>query len=322
MSRVKHTMTTTVQRRKEEPIRVDTHLVVVDANYRRNERVPPMLKLIRLFFTVFGTLFPFSAGALAERMFFRPHRHRMPARERQWISNADRVDEKIGDMTIATYRWGTGPAVLLLHGWEGRGPQMGAFVKPLVRAGYQVVAVDGPAHGESSGRETTAFVYRDVIRELDERLGGVHAIVGHSFGATCSMLAMAQGMFIERAVFVAPGVSGSTFFDGFAAIIGLPTRALAELRRRVIGRFGERAWAQFDPRRQGEALSGGSGASLVIHDTEDAEVSHQESVELAHCTPGSKLISTSGLGHRRILRDDSVVEAATAFIGPPGARSR
>ena len=53
------------------------------------------------------------------------------------------------------FAWGAGPSVLLVHGWEGRGAQLGALVDPLVAAGYRVVALDGPAHGDSPGRLST-----------------------------------------------------------------------------------------------------------------------------------------------------------------------
>ena len=43
------------------------------------------------------------------------------------------------------YSWGSGPTVLLVHGWEGRGSQLSAFAPALVKAGFRVVAVDMPA---------------------------------------------------------------------------------------------------------------------------------------------------------------------------------
>ncbi|HEX8728518.1 MAG TPA: hypothetical protein VF739_07855, partial [Ktedonobacterales bacterium] len=50
--------------------------------------------------------------------------------------------------------FGAGPRVLLVHGWEGRGMNLGMFIAPLTAAGYQVLALDGPAHGESPGEQT------------------------------------------------------------------------------------------------------------------------------------------------------------------------
>src|ERR687889_951115 len=107
-----------------------------------------MLGSIRLFFAVLGRLSPVLAGRLAARLFARPRHHARPDRERELIARGTRV--ALPDGLHAT-AWGAGPTVLLVHGWEGRGAQLGAFVDPLVAAGFRVVALDNPAHGESNG---------------------------------------------------------------------------------------------------------------------------------------------------------------------------
>jgi hypothetical protein len=54
--------------------------------------------------------------------------------------------------------------------------------------------------------------------------------------------------------------------------------------------------------------------ALILHDIEDAEVPHAEGLSLAHAWPGARLVTTAGLGHRRILRDEAVVGQAVEFI--------
>jgi len=44
----------------------------------------------------------------------------------------------VGGRRIEMWKWGRGPAVLLAHGWGGRGAQLGAFVDPLVARGFSV----------------------------------------------------------------------------------------------------------------------------------------------------------------------------------------
>ncbi|RYV49413.1 alpha/beta fold hydrolase [Pengzhenrongella frigida] len=50
---------------------------------------------------------------------------------------------------LAVEAWGDGPPVYLAHGWGGWRGQMGAFITPLVEAGYRVVVLDAPGHGDS-----------------------------------------------------------------------------------------------------------------------------------------------------------------------------
>ena len=53
---------------------------------------------------------------------------------------------------------------------------------------------------------------------------------------------------------------------------------------------------------------------MVIHDENDRDVPWQEGAALANAWPGAQFVRTSGLGHRRILRDPDVIARVTAFI--------
>jgi alpha-beta hydrolase superfamily lysophospholipase len=240
----------------------------------------------------------------------------MPRREKPWMEGATEEFMEIEGYRIATYTWGPkdAPAVLLVHGWEGRGSQMGAFVAPLREAGYRVVAFDAPAHGKSDGKQTNGFEVGRVVHGLSQRIGEVHGTISHSFGAICVLIAMEAGMEVQRTAMLAPGVEGDVFFRGFSEIIGLPEKPAAILRERVIDNFGREHWDKFNNPYQGQLLSGHSQAAMLVHDTGDREVPYHLSVELAHHTDRSQLLTTRGLGHRRILRDPSVVGEVADFM--------
>lgn len=55
-------------------------------------------------------------------------------------------------------------------------------------------------------------------------------------------------------------------------------------------------------------------ALLVLHDREDHEVDFRHGSELAATWPQAQLVATTGLGHRRILRDADALAAVTAFV--------
>ncbi len=61
--------------------------------------------------------------------------------------------------------------------------------------------------------------------------------------------------------------------------------------------------------------------TLVLHDEQDREVPHAEGAAVALAWPNARLVSTTGLGHQRILADPGVVAAAVAHLtsaAPPG----
>jgi hypothetical protein len=62
-------------------------------------------------------------------------------------------------------------------------------------------------------------------------------------------------------------------------------------------------------------LADGQTASLlVVHDQDDRDVPFEQGAAVAASWPGAQLLETSGLGHRRVLRDAGVVAQAVSFI--------
>jgi pimeloyl-ACP methyl ester carboxylesterase len=53
---------------------------------------------------------------------------------------------------------------------------------------------------------------------------------------------------------------------------------------------------------------------LIVHDRDDRETSWQASRTLAGSWTDARLLTTTGLGHNRILSDPTVVSASVAFL--------
>jgi pimeloyl-ACP methyl ester carboxylesterase len=265
-----------------------------------------MLASIRLFFAVLGRLSPVLAGRVAAKLFARPRRHSRPARERELIARGARVELPDGLHATA---WGAGPSVLLVHGWEGRGAQLGALVDPLVAAGYRVVALDGPAHGDSPGTTTTGPEFARALVATRDVVGPLAAVVGHSFGGFTSLLAVSRGLTADRVVTIGSPASVPEVLRDFLRLIRLPERALPSMIRALEERV-QAPMSSFEV----ESFAPHIGVPvLVVHDTEDREVPYADAPRLADRL-GARLLTTSGLGHRRILYAPEVVAAIVDFI--------
>jgi pimeloyl-ACP methyl ester carboxylesterase len=265
-----------------------------------------MLASIRLFFAVVGRLSPALAGRLAARLFARPRRHPRPARERELIARGARV--ALPDGLHAT-AWGAGPTVLLVHGWEGRGAQLGAFVDPLVAAGYRAVALDGPAHGDSPGVTTTGPEFARALLATRDAVGPLAAIVGHSFGGFTSLLAVSRGLPTARVVTIGTPASVPEVLRDFLRTIRLPDRALPPMIEALEARVGA-PMASFEVEAFAPTVH---VPVLVVHDTGDREVPYDDGRRLAEVF-GARLLTTNGLGHRRILHAPEVAAAVVEFI--------
>ena len=272
-----------------------------------------MLASIRVLFAVLGRISPALAGRLAARLFCRPRRHRRPDRERALIARGTPVPLPNG---LSATAWGAGPVVLLVHGWEGRGAQLGAFVDPFVAAGHRVVALDGPAHGDSTGDSVTGPEFARALEATREAVGPLAAVVAHSFGGFISLLAAARGLTMDRLVVIGSPSSVPEVLREFQEQIALPERAMPSMVHALERRTGE-AVANFDV----STFVGHIDAPLlIVHDTDDVEVPYVNGTRLSELF-GARLLTTSGLGHRRILFAPDVVDAVVEFVATADLRN-
>jgi pimeloyl-ACP methyl ester carboxylesterase len=269
---------------------------------------------LRAGFAAASTVSPELAAAGAARLFMRTRRHPVPERERAQLASARR-SQLAGEWgPLAVWTWGTeaapaAPTVALLHGWEGRASQLGAFVPPLVAAGFRVVGVDGPGHGDSPGRSSSLVALGGALRLLGDHLGPFAGVVAHSAGTVSAIHALSRGLVADRLVSVAPGVDLEGYAREFARLFGLSAAVSRSMRQRIERRLGV-SWEELDPRRAAAHLR---IPLLVVHDRADREAPFAGGEALARAW-GGRLIATEGLGHTRILRDGSVVAQATKFL--------
>ena len=158
---------------------------------------------------------------------------------------------------------------MLVHGWEGRGTQLGAFVQPLVEAGFSVVAFDAPGHGDSPERQLYLTDLADCIADVAAEIGPLHAIVAHSFGAAAVLLAHARaGLDVPRTIFIAPNAIVDDAVLKFSRYLGLDDSDRAALEHRLVAHTG----VDFAALALDRLTAGRESALLVVHDRDDHEV--------------------------------------------------
>ncbi|KHD88753.1 MAG: hypothetical protein OM95_06345 [Bdellovibrio sp. ArHS] len=254
-------------------------------------------------------VFPKLAAQTALDLFLTPQRVPRPSSEMEWFASAKKYILGGG---IAAYEWGAekAPLVLLIHGWSGRGTQMAAFAEPLVAAGYRVVALDGPAHGASLGVQTNVGDYSQFLLDAQKELGSFAAVIAHSFGAGCSVLAAAKGLRVEKLILVAGPSHYQKVINHYFKFIQMHTKA----EKYFIEMLAEKAGISPYDMDVGAIGSQLHVKSLIVHDRDDREVRFTAAEEIQKLWPQVGILETQGLGHRRVLKDAQVIEKVVRFI--------
>lgn len=277
-----------------------------------------MRPLLRAGFRVLSAVAPPLAASLGARIWFRIPKPRIREGTREFLATGDRFTVTVHGRRVAGWRWGAGPTVLFMHGWGGIGAQFQSMIRAIVPLGFRAVTFDALTHGESDhgpmgGRRSTVLEMAEALREVSRTTPDLAAVVAHSGGAAATAWAMSKepSWRIPRLVFVAPFARPLRFIDVFQRELGLSDRAIGIFRRNAERDLSFR-WVDLEVPEMADRMP--TPPTLVIHDREDRETSWQDGADIAASWPSARLISTSGLGHNRILHDPAVVAAVVEFL--------
>lgn len=260
-----------------------------------------------------GKVWPGAAARAGSALFFKaPPRRTLTPVQRARLEDAEPLQIAMGGTKLQAWRWGQGPRVVLVHGWGGWGAQLHAFVQPLVQAGYEVVAYDGPGHGQSPGRQSSIPVLSATLMAVEAQLGPIQAVVAHSLGTAAAIHALHSGLAAQRLVAIAGPAHPVRWYSEWMQNFVDHATYTRELRR-IERSFG----LQFDDLDPVLTATSRTEPLLWIHDVDDREVPHAAGEEVVAAWPEARMHTTRGLGHRRILEDPEVVRLAVAFVCEP-----
>ena len=261
------------------------------------------------------------AGRRVYRLWFVSPKHPEPQREKRWRESAAFIAVPHRYGPIATYKWGeSDKTVLLLHGWSGRGPQMGAFVEPLLARGYQLVAIDAPGHGRTPGNRSSIFRMNAALQAVIEEVGPVEAVITHSFGAMLLAYALKHTDFnTNKAVCISSPTTPHFLIDRFCSVMQVDDKVKQHFMRHAEQQYGQDVWDKLSAHKNVQDIR---LPALIIHDQDDHDVPSQFGQQLADAWAGSQFHLTRGLGHRRILRNKEVINRVVDYLyEKPGSES-
>lgn len=263
---------------------------------------------------------PALAARLALRLFFTPLPLKLAARRRAVPAPWRLEHWPFEQSSMAVYRRDAvgeaeRPTVLLVHGWAGDALQMRSLADALHGAGLNPVLLDFPGHGRSGAWRATLPQFVRALWAASARLGPLEAVVAHSLGAVAAAHAVANGLPVQRLALLAPSPPPAQFLHWFARSLGLGDAMPARMHS-AIERVEGVPLTRFDPAWLGPRLT---LPTLVVHDEGDRVSPLAVGQRLAGAIAGAQLLTTQGLGHRRVLADLAVANAVQAHLRPNGS---
>ena len=261
-------------------------------------------------FNLLAAVSPRRAAHRAYLLFSTPRKGRVLPLQEGYLKDAAHERLRVEDMEIQTYHWaGTGPKVLLLHGWESNTYRWRNLIGFLKEARYEIFAFDAPAQGYSSGKMLNAIRYTTCTKEVVARYEPDY-LIGHSMGGLTAVYH--QYLYpqnsLKKIVTIGSPSDLEDLVKQYQKILRFNHRVMEALDayiREVFG-FGIRDFSTAEYARELDI------PGLLIHDEMDTITPFRASEKVHRNWKGSKLVRTRGFGHS--MHQDFVSEQVLDFL--------
>lgn len=270
----------------------------------------PIIKIIGNGINALSFISSEYASIKALDLFATPRQGRYNAEQESFINSAKKTILNYNDIQIATYNWkGNSKTVLLAHGWESNTHRWEDLIIKLKELDYNIIALDAPAHGNSSGKQFNAVLYSECINIVTKHYN-VDILIGHSVGG------MASGFFqynyqnpdLEKIISLGAPATFTGVFKRYVDMMGYNKRVENGLNNLVVKRFNQKpsyfSLAEFSKKIKTK--------TLLIHDKKDKIIPYSDAELIAKNHKNAKLIATNGFGHG--LRNEAVYNHVLDFI--------
>lgn len=251
-------------------------------------------------------IFPSTSRKLAYRVFFHPHRGPSKPFEKVTPDASRPMSSQAGVFHVHEFGRGNKVAVLS-HGWADASNSFQPMIEKLLQAGFKVVAVDHVAHGLSPGKQSHLFAFMEalelVIADYEHAGDSVELLVGHSMGGLAIMNLPEVTLKDAQVVLIAVPVQFFSTMMDTVERLGISRRMIIRVLDWISPKYG-RTWQELDSTHQRSKLHDNV---WFVHDEQDRYAPFADMQHYARALP-ARLIRTQGLGHRRILRDNGVID--------------
>jgi pimeloyl-ACP methyl ester carboxylesterase len=238
---------------------------------------------------------PDYAGKLAFETFAKVRKGRVKPEQQEYLNQARHSTEDVEGNQIQTYQWaGSGPRVLLVHGWESNSFRWHKLIEVLRTADFHVIAFDAPAHGYSTGKILHVPMYTECVEHMVQRFDPRY-IIGHSVGGMTALYHAHRhpNESVEKVVTIGSPAEFEAIARSYQHMLGFNDRVLNAFDAVIYNEFGFHIHEFATP----EFIRGNPKKGLLLHDKLDSIAPFHASQKVHEAWENSVLIPTEGLGH-------------------------
>lgn len=244
---------------------------------------------------IFGVVFPTWTAKWAFGIFTRPLKYPRPTDEQEFWDKGEKLILLSG---AHAKKFGVGPCVWMIHGWEGRGSQFKDLTLALMNEGYSVMLWEAPGHGDTPGKSTNMIEVSQMLeKDMRSQVEPPKALVGHSFGGATACLVAGKNIPTPLVVVIAAPIEIFKIFTNYWERIQLPAKA----RKIFLEMANKKTGVVVQEVNTAQIARGFHHRMLIIHDENDKEVPFNNLNKFKEIKPDVETYATQKLGHRRIL---------------------
>ncbi|WP_025742706.1 alpha/beta hydrolase [Aquimarina pacifica] len=228
-------------------------------------------------------------------LFCTPRKGSVLPEQEYFLEEAEDEVVLVKDVYVQTYRWsGMGETVLLVHGWESNSFRWRELIEKLQRQGYNVIAYDAPAHGNSSGKIFNIPLNAECLQKIIE-LYRPNYVIGHSMGGMTTIFHqyIHSSQEIDRLIMLAPPSELSRMVQEYQQVLRFSTKFMKALDQY----FKEKHGFYFDEFSSADFSKKITIKGLLIHDKLDDITPYTEAEAISTHWKNVTLVPTEGFGH-------------------------
>lgn len=270
-----------------------------------------LAKSIGLYINLLSYVFPKKASQLAYGFFSEPRTGKLFSDKLpEVLKNAKTEILQKDEHQFPVYIWeGNKTIVLLVHGWESNASRWENFLPYLKNSGSTIIALDGPGHGLSSGKEFSVPRYAEFVNVVVKKFKPKF-LIGHSMGGATSLYYqhLYQNECIEKLVLLGSPSDLQTLIFNYAKMLSLNMKTVSMIENHFLEHFKIKM-EEFSGRIFGSKIK---IKGLIAHDIDDDVVSFEEAKKIASNWKHATFIETRGLGHS--MHDDILYKKIYTFL--------